>query len=327
LEAVDNLCISIFEVNESSFESVCMDAYHYQMKNNLVYHQYVTLLKKDKLDIHQVLDIPFLPISFFKSHKVTTEINATQYFESSGTNGMTQSKHYFVNLKIYEKSFLKAFKNNYGSPADFHIIGLLPSYLERSHSSLVYMVDVLMNLSAQPANGFYLNEFEKLKTLLLSLETSSKKVILFGVTYALLDFFESQNIQLNNTIIIETGGMKGRKKEMTSSEVSEVLSQFIPIQNLHNEFGMTELFSQSYAKGNGIYHPPAWKKIVVRDISDPLNVKKDGSGLLNIIDLANYYSCPFIATDDMGKVEENGCFEVFGRYDHSDARGCGLMYG
>ena len=324
----------IFSVNDNTFSSVSNDVFEYQYLNNTTFNQWCKLLKKQPSkqeainSLNDYIDkIPFLPISFFKSHEIkTTEFTAAITFESSGTTHQNTSKHYVKDLAVYEESFLKGFKLFYGDINKYCILALLPSYLERTGSSLVLMADKLIKLSSHTQSGFYLNDLEGLHKTLLELEARKQPTILLGVTFALLDFLELYPIELKHTIIMETGGMKGRKKEMTRMEVQEQLMKGSGVENVHSEYGMTELLSQGYSFGKGVFNCPPWMKVLVRKEVNPLQVSAVGKGLINIIDLANFNSCSFIATDDVGIVYEDGSFEVLGRMDNSDIRGCSLMY-
>ena len=324
----------IFSVNEESFSSVALGIFRFQYANNPVYKAYVQALAIDPGKIDSVYDIPFLPISFFKTHKVSTTLFEPQaVFESSGTTGLATSRHYINDPGLYEESFGKGFERLYGKMNEWCIMGLLPSYLERKNSSLIYMVNKMIGESECRESGFYLNEYAELKKILTGLENRKQKTLLIGVTFALLDFAEQFQFPLYNTIIMETGGMKGRRKEMIREEVHNELKRAFSISTVHSEYGMTELLSQAYSKGNGIFECPPWMKVLVRDEDDPLNLQKpangmtqiEGRGVLNVIDLANIWSCSFIATEDAGKVFEDGSFEVQGRVDSSDIRGCNLL--
>ena len=268
----------------------------------------------------------FLPISFFKSELVvTTEFEPQTIFESSGTTQSINSKHLVKDIEIYKDSFLKAFKLFYGDIEEWCVIGLLPSYLERNNSSLIVMVDELIRVSVHPESGFYLNNYNDLKDTLQKLEANRQKTLLIGVTFALLDFVEQFPIKLEHTVIMETGGMKGRRKELTREEVHDIITKGLGVKKVHSEYGMTELLSQAYSVGDGRFVCPPWMKVIIRDEDDPLTIRSHGRGVLNIIDLANIYSCSFIATEDMGIVYEDGSFEVIGRLDNSDIRGCSLL--
>jgi hypothetical protein len=318
--------ISFNTFQADAFEGQAQGIYAYQILHNQVYYKYAYSLKSQERIPGNIHSIPFLPISFFKSHQVVCGEQLPEfYFESSGTSGQAASRHYIRDIQLYETSFLCGFERQYGDPKNYCILGLLPSYLERQHSSLVYMVDYLMKRSDRPDNGFYLDNHAELYEQLMWLGKKGEVVILFGTTFALLDFSESYSLPLANTIIIETGGMKGRKKEMIREELAQRLKQSFPHASINSEYGMTELCSQAYADESGIYHCPPWMKVLVRDEDDPLSVHTVGKGALNIIDLANMHSCSFIATDDVGEVFEDGSFKVLGRLDNSDIRGCSLL--
>jgi phenylacetate-coenzyme A ligase PaaK-like adenylate-forming protein len=307
-------------------EAPALELFHYQYQNNKLYRQWCTLLNIKADSIKNIQQIPFLPISFFKTHQVITGgFQPNMSFTSSGTTQTINSHHYISNINIYKESFTKAFTLFYGDITDWCIIGLLPSYLERNNSSLVYMVDDLIKASHHEQSGFYLYDVEKLHQVLQQLENRKQKTLLIGVTFALLDFAEAFPMQLHHTIVMETGGMKGRKKELTREEVHAILKQQFCVPAIHSEYGMTELLSQAYSKAAGKFHCPPWMNVLVRDEEDPLKVSVSGKGILNIIDLANIESCAFIATDDAGIVHEDGSFEVWGRVDNSDIRGCSLL--
>lgn len=316
----------IFEAQGCDFNKLSLEAFQYQFRNNTVYNSYVKALGVNPAVVNSVLQIPFLPVSFFKSHSVKTgDFVAETVFESSGTTGSINSRHLVKDLLLYTESFSKGFELFYGPVTDWCIIGLLPSYLERENSSLVYMVNELIRQSADSRSGFYLTDFEKLSTVLKEAEARKQKTLLIGVTFALLDFAELSHLSLQHTVVMETGGMKGRRKEMIRAEVHDLLKKGFGISAVHSEYGMTELLSQAYSKGEGIFSAPPWMKVLARDEEDPLTVKETGAGVINIIDLANIHSCCFIATDDAGKVHRDGSFEVLGRMDGSDLRGCSLM--
>lgn len=316
----------VFGLKEADFEAVALEVFSFQSANNPVYKEYLSALNVNILSVKSLNQVPFLPIRFFKSHDVTTTLFEPEaIFESSGTTGSINSRHLVKDISLYEESFIKGFQQCYGSINEYCIIGLLPSYMERKNSSLVYMVDKLVQLSEHPQSGFYLDEYEKLFIILNKLEKWKQKTLLIGVTFALLDFAEKFSLPLNNTIIMETGGMKGRREELIRAEVHEKLSKSFGVKQVHSEYGMTELLSQAYSKGEGVFNCPPWMKILVRDEEDPFVIKENGSGVINVIDLANIYSCSFIATDDAGKVNADGSFEVLGRIDGSDLRGCSLM--
>jgi hypothetical protein len=312
--------------NEKEFTIIALEVYRFQYYNNPLYRDYCEAVRKTPPDVKETTDIPFLPISFFKSHRVeTTAFDPQLVFKSSGTTASVTSSHYVKSSAVYEKSFSEGFKGFYGDIRKYCILGLLPSYLERGNSSLVYMVDYLSKASGHDRSGFYLNDFERLNDTLKELESSGQKTILIGVTYALLDFGDQYRQYLKNTIVMETGGMKGRGKELTKAELNIHLKQTFGVNDIHSEYGMTELLSQAYGV-NGSMNCPPWMRIVPRDETDPFCIfDLGGTGAINVIDLANVYSCSFIATDDMGKNNSDGSFEVLGRMDNSDVRGCSLM--
>lgn len=320
------------QATADNFENIALQVFNYQYQNNALYHDYCNALHINPAAVKQLTQIPFLPVSFFKSHMVTTgEITANNMppaeliFESSGTTGETPSRHYVLDAGIYERSLLRGFEQFYGAPDQYAILALLPSYLERQNASLVHMARVLMEKSGHPDNGFYINEWERLHDTLVRLEKDKQKVLLLGVTFALLDFADAYPMPLAHTIVMETGGMKGRRTELTRPEVHSILKQQWQLKQVHSEYGMTELLSQAYAATDGVFKATATMMVLVRDINDPLDVKTTGGGILNIIDLANIYSCSFIATEDIGNLKPDGTFEVLGRMDHSVLRGCSLM--
>jgi phenylacetate-coenzyme A ligase PaaK-like adenylate-forming protein len=314
--------------NEKQFASIALEVFQFQFKHNPVYQKYCTIINKTPADVQLVTDVPFLPIGFFKTHRIeTTSFHPQLIFKSSGTTGGVTSNHYVKDTKLYVKSFLAGFQKFYGDVRQYCIIGLLPSYLERGNSSLVYMVDRLISESAHEDSGFYLYEFDKLDRVLKKLEAAGQKTILIGVTYALLDFGGQYPQQLQNTIVMETGGMKGRGREMTKAELYEHLKSSFGVSHIHSEYGMTELLSQAYGI-DGIFKTPPWMQIFLRDETDPLSVYpflQKHSGAVTIVDLANLYSCSFIAAEDLGKTHSDGGFEVLGRMDNSDIRGCSLL--
>lgn len=317
---------NIFSITPETFSKTTWEIFHFQHQNNHVYNQWCKHLTNDAPSSSVNKFPPFLPIAFFKSHKVvTTAFEPAFVFESSGTTQTINSKHFIKDLFFYEESFLKAFQLFYGNVADWCIIGLLPSYLERNNSSLVMMVDALIKASKNTQSGFYLDNYTALHKVLLDQEAKKQPTLVIGVTFALLDFAKQFPIQLKHTTIMETGGMKGRRKELTRAEVHQKLYDGLGITKVHSEYGMTELLSQAYSKGDGIFYCPPWMKVVVRTEDDPLDIRFEGRGVLNIIDLANVYSCSFIATDDVGIVYPDGSFEVWGRLDNSDIRGCSLL--
>lgn len=314
--------------NEKSFETIAWSIYRYQFNNNPIYGRYSAILGKTPEVVTNLSQIPFLPISFFKTHKIVTEAFEPELiFQSSGTTGLNSSYHYVKKRVIYQNSFNRCFEFFYGNIDKYAILGLLPSYLEKGNSSLVYMVNSLIEQSNHSESGFYLYNLESLFQTLERLKKDKMKAILFGVTYALLEFAEKYPGNYDNLIIIETGGMKGRGRELTREELNAELRRSFGVTNIHSEYGMTELLSQAYSI-DGIFQSPPWMKILVRDETDPLNLKAPGktiSGAINVIDLANIYSCSFIATEDVGRLYANGNFEVMGRMDNTDIRGCSLL--
>lgn len=313
------------------FEYHALEVFRYQYENNNVYRRFADILQIDVAAINTIAAIPFLPISFFKSHIIQTGTFLPEaVFESSGSTQMVQSRHYVKSISWYKETFMKAFQLFYGKPDQYCIIGLLPSYLERKNSSLTLMVDELIRACNHPESGFYLDEHEKLYSVLKELEKKEQKIILIGVTFGLLDFADKYKLSLQHTIIMETGGMKGRREEITRQQVQDFLLERLGVAEVHSEYGMTELLSQAYSKGKGMFYCPPWMKILLREEDDPLKVYDESltaerSGVMNIIDLANIDSCAFIATDDVGKIHADGGFEVLGRMDNSDIRGCSLM--
>lgn len=317
----------LHKINAENFNSIALGLFKTQYYDNAVYRSFVDALKIDITQVKEIAQIPFLPISFFKTHKVVTGQveQPALIFESSGTTGDIPSRHFVADEFIYEQSLLDGFRQFYGDPADYAILALLPSYLERKNASLVHMAKVLMRESQHPANGFYLDEWSKLSETIQSLEAAGQKILLLGVTFALLDFADAYSMQLTHTVVMETGGMKGRKEEWTRQQVHDFLKQRWQLTAVHSEYGMTELLSQAYARANGIFHATHTFKALIRDMNDPLDVRASGIGCLNIIDVANIHSCSFIATDDIGKLNTDGSFEVLGRVDHAALRGCSLM--
>ena len=318
----------IFNIkNQSSFNKYCLDIYHFQYRNNLVYKKFCNMICKNPMNINEITKIPFLPISFFKTKKILSVDKFEKVFYSSGTTTNSRSKHFISDLKLYEESFIKNFKNNYGELNKYTIIALLPNYYENESSSLIYMVEKLIKLTKSNESGFFLDDYTNLSKKLNQLDSKNdRKTILIGVPYALLDLLDFNQFCFNNTIIMETGGMKGRRKELVRNELHEKLKSGFGVNQIHSEYGMTELHSQAYSKGNGVFSTPAWMKVLIRDVNDAQNLNfNKKSGAINIIDLANYNSCSFIATDDMGKFVNESEFEVIGRIDNSDVRGCNLL--
>jgi hypothetical protein len=333
--AVKNIDLEkrVFAANAGNFNELAIDMFRHQYQNNAIYRQFCNSLKIIELAVDSIDKIPFLPISFFKTHAIKTgEFEAETVFESSGTTQSISSKHFVKDINIYRKSFTACFEKFYGNPGQKCILGLLPSYLERKNSSLVLMTDALIKTSNNSLSGFYLYDYEKLHSAIQHNELLKLPTLLIGVTYALLDFAEKFPMQLRHTIVMETGGMKGRREELTRQEVHDLLQKQLGISLVHSEYGMTELLSQAYSKGDGIFHCPGWMKVVLRADDDPFHIitsrdvqNKSKTGLINVIDLANIHSCAFIATDDIGRLHANESFEVLGRSDSSDMRGCSLM--
>jgi len=323
----DALRQRIFSVTPDVFEALAVEVCHYQYENNPVYFEFIRLLNINIEEVTKIYEIPFLPIEFFKSHLVITGTKeAHKIFESSGTTGIVTSQHYVTDITLYEESLLRGFKLFFGDPKQYCIIGLLPSYLERENSSLVYMTEYLIKASGHELSGFYLNDYKKLNNTIGILESKGQKTILLGVTFALLDFAEQFSQPLYSTIIMETGGMKGRRTEISRDELHTILSKAFGVSRIFSEYGMTELLSQAYSNGDGFFKSPPWMKIYTRDVNDPLRLMETGqSGAINIIDLANIDSCAFISTSDLGKCLPDGFFEVLGRLDYSDVRGCNLL--
>ena len=318
----------IFNIKtEQDFHRLALDIFNFQFENNPIYRSFCDLLYIHPSDIKSINEIPFLPIQFFKSHEVlSSQSNTPATFTSSGTTGSATSKHVVTDLDIYKTSFTKGFEQFYGNINDYVILALLPSYLERKGSSLIYMVNTMIKQSKHPESGFYLNNLKDLKDQLTVLDNQNKNVLLIGVSFALLDLIESYQFNLENTIIMETGGMKGRRKELIRKELHNLLKIGFGVDTIHSEYGMTELLSQAYSPGDGIFKCPNWMKILTRDTEDALSIQSFGkTGGINVIDLANINSCSFIASQDLGRVHKNGSFEVIGRFDHSDIRGCNLM--
>ncbi len=326
---VEKLIQQVFSIrNDNDFLELAISIFQLQYSHNFLFRKFSDLVGCQPEKVTCIEQIPFLPISFFKTHKVQTfSFEPETEFESSGTTGSTFSKHYIKNVEIYEKSFVKTFEAFYGTINQYCILALLPSYLERSNSSLIYMVKRLMNISGHPLNNFYLFNYKELTEVIMQLEMQNQKILLIGVTYALLEFAQQYPMKLTNTIIMETGGMKGRRRELIRSEVHEQLKSAFKVENIHSEYGMTELLSQAYSKKDGIFSTPPWMKILIYEEDDPLRklLKAGATGGVNIIDLANIYSCSFISTEDIGRWYPDGSFEILGRFDNADVRGCNLM--
>lgn len=318
---------TLFSVNAADFEAQALEVFKYQYQHNTIYKQFIDALRIHPENVDAIQKIPFLPISFFKTHKIITGDwqQPALTFESSGTTGDIPSRHYIYDADIYKTALMSGFSQFYGDPADYAILALLPSYIERGNASLVHMAKTLMDKSGHPACGFYLDEWKQLHDVLRDLEQQHQPTILLGVTFALLDFAEAYPVHLQHTIVMETGGMKGRRTEWTRAQVHNYLKHQWQLSSIHSEYGMTELLSQAYAKADGIFEPSATMRVLIRDINDPLDVQTSGTGCLNIIDLANIHSCAFIATDDIGTLHRDSTFEILGRIDHAALRGCNLM--
>ncbi len=318
----------IFELsNPREFEATALEVFRFQAEHNEVYRDFLHYLNINPANVKRLREIPFLPVEFFKTHRVTTgRFTPETIFTSSGTTGSTTSRHYVKDLQLYQESMLRGFRRFFGNIKDYVVLALLPSYLEREGSSLVYMAEKLIKLSGDRRSGFYLHDYRKLSDMLHALRRSGKKVLLLGVTYALLDLAEQYPMEFPGLIVMETGGMKGKRKEMIREELHGVLCKAFGVENICSEYGMTELLSQAYSKGKGLFETPPWMHILIRDMNDPFAIVENGkSGGINIVDLANLYSCSFIAVQDLGRKDDNGRFEVLGRFDNSDVRGCNLL--
>jgi len=320
-----NKIFSISSIDE--FNDIALEIFNYQYDNCELYRVFVNYLGVKLNDVNHYEKIPFLPIEFFKNQRVYSSSNPVEKtFTSSGTTSSELSNHYIADLLVYYKSFRTSFELFYGNISDYCVLALLPSYLEGQTSSLVFMVKDLINRSTDENSGFYLDNYEKLTKKLNKLNFKNRKVLLIGVTFALLDLAEKHSFKLPDIIVMETGGMKGRRKEITRDEVHRILCKCFNVNSIHSEYGMTELLSQAYSKEGGIFNTPPWMKILIRDVNDPLTLLENNkTGGINIIDFANYNSCSFIATQDLGKLHPGGSFEMLGRFDTSDIRGCNLM--
>lgn len=317
----------IFKDNNFDFIAETLKIFRHQYTNNSVYQSFCKLLKIKSEELTNIDEIPFLPVSFFKSHEIkTNNFKEEIIFTSSSTTGNSTSKHFVKSLSLYEQSFVSCFELFYGKPENYCVLALLPSYLEREGSSLIYMTQHLITLSKHPSSGFYLDNIDELAEQLIILEKQQQPTILIGVSFALLDLFEKHQFNLKHTIIMETGGMKGKRKELTREELHQFIKKASGVKQVHSEYGMTELLSQAYAKNDGLYSTPPWMKVIIKDINDPFqSLPTNSTGAINIIDFANINSCSFIATQDLGKIYDNGQFEVIGRFDNSDIRGCNLL--
>jgi phenylacetate-coenzyme A ligase PaaK-like adenylate-forming protein len=319
----------IFSIkNQSDFLNISLDIFRYQYLNNSLYRTFTDNLGVNWKSVDSLQGIPFMPVELFRDHKILTgELPAVKVFESSGTTGTISSRHFVADLDLYEQSFLKTFRLFYGAPDHYVIVALLPSYVERHGSSLVYMADKLIQESGHSLSGFYRPDTIEILNVLRSSDSTEKKILLLGVSFALLDLAENYSLDLSEAIVMETGGMKGRRKELTRQELHSILKSGFNVSSIHSEYGMTELLSQAYSKDNGIFYSPPWMKLLIRDPLDPLSVYSESgrTGGINVIDLANLNSCSFIATGDLGKLYDDGGFEVLGRFDNSDIRGCNLL--
>ncbi len=328
METFKSFADSLYSVNEDNFEDIALNLFRFQAKNNPVYRQYLQHLKCNPNTVTGLDKVPFLPISLFKSQPIKTGTwKPRAEFTSSGTTGLTTSRHQVYDLTFYLGLSENIFRSFYDSTKQYHILALLPSYLERSGSSLIAMMDHLIKQSKSAHSGFYLHNHGDLINKIESLKGTDRQIIVWGVSFALLDLAEAYELDLSDCIVIETGGMKGRRKEWVREELHQFLKSRFNIQAVHSEYGMTELMSQAYSNGEGYYQCPAWMKMLVRDINDPFLIVKGKAGVINVVDLANFHSCAFIETQDLGRVDQDGSFEVLGRIDNSDLRGCNLLVG
>jgi hypothetical protein len=316
-----------FKFSEKNFDDWALQLFRIQARENSVYRNYLDLIHVHPDDVKDIWSIPFMPIGFFKQHQVKSgEFKSQKIFESSGTTGNVTSKHHVEDIQFYEKVTEAAFNRFYGPLRGYHIIGLLPSYLERENASLVHMVSHFIKKSGSAYSGFYLRDYDRLHATLRDIETADRKTIIIGVTFALMELAEFKTADLGKVIIMETGGMKGNRPEITREEVHNFLTERLFAKKIHAEYGMTELHSQAYSSENGWFYPPPWMKVMIRDINDPFAYRHaKNSGGVNIIDLANIYSCAFIESQDIGLLSDSGGFRILGRLDNSDVRGCNLM--
>lgn len=319
---LDSHSYNISHINKENFEQYALDVFEYQYLHNSLYRDFCTYLKRSPSSVQGFKEIPFLPISFFKTHKVCDDSSTSFYFESSGTTGQERSKHFVRNLKLYEQSFLTQFEKQYGPLENLCILSVLPSYHEQKSSSLLYMINTLIMHSKYRFSGFYKDDYAQVIDII---EKSERPVILFGVAYALMDMSEAFPTALKNTTIIETGGMKGKRKEIIREELHQLLSKRFALDFIDSEYGMTELLSQAYMTDGKAFQPPSWMRVLTRSIDDPFEFVSGKTGGINIIDLANLHSCAFIATQDLGKLHTDLSFEVLGRFDASDVRGCNQL--
>lgn len=316
----------MYAVNDSNFEDIAIRLFRFQAENNPVYKQYLRNLNVKPTRIERLFEVPFLPISFFKTQKIQTGIWIPEAeFRSSGTTGLQTSRHLVANLEFYLKHSVKTFERFYGSLQQYHILAMLPAYLERKGSSLIAMIDHFIRSSESEHSGFYLYNHSELVQKIEALQSGSRKLLVWGVSFALLDLAEKFEIDLSKAIVMETGGMKGRRQEITRHELHAFLNQRFNTSVIHSEYGMTELMSQAYSQGLGYYNLPPWMKVMHREINDPFNYLEGRAGVINVVDLANFTTCAFVETQDLGKSIENGQFEILGRMDNSDMRGCNLL--
>jgi hypothetical protein len=329
MNLIEELRQSVFNISgDEAFNELALKIFRFQYETNAIYNKLSNLFGKDPGNIRNYLQVPFLPISLFRDQKIISGVGTPyeKIFTSSGTSGSIPSRHFVFDLSLYEESFTKSFELFYGEPEKFRFLALLPGYLERQGSSLVYMLDHLIRKTKRNGSGFYLHEMASLYKQLHEKQSDPGKTILFGASYALLDFAEKFPVDISGVTVMETGGMKGRRKEIIREDLHDILCHSLNVKMIHSEYGMTELLSQAYSSGKGIFRTPPWMKILIRDVNDPLQLLSSGqTGGINIIDLANIYSCSSIATQDLGVLYEDGSFEVVGRFDDSDARGCNLM--
>lgn len=328
---IDYIKQEIFKINSTErFNELCMEVFHHQAINNPIYSQYLELIDKKAADISAPHMIPFLPIRFFKTKKiVSAEAPAQIIFTSSATSGMEPSRHYVLEKSVYENSFIKGFEIFYGNPEEYTILALLPSYLEREGSSLVYMADKLIKLSKKPHSGFYLYNHAELANILSQLKADKEKTILLGVSFALLDFVANYHLNFPQLTVVETGGMKGRGQELTRDVLHNTLEKGFGVKEIHSEYGMAELLSQAYSTEDGIFNTPPWMKIIIRNLYNPFHYfigeEESPLGGVNIIDLANINSCSFLETQDIGRIFANGSFTIEGRIKESELRGCNML--
>lgn len=318
---------NIFNIDSpATFNRCALEIFEYQYQQVSIYQRFCNALKRNPSNVSTITEIPFLPVEFFRTHPVLdSSVKAEMIFSSSGTTNTVPSKHYVADLSLYERSFLSTFERFISKPSEITIMALLPSYFEQEHSSLIYMVDKLIKKSGKAESKFYLDDKEQLVKTINTLESAGRPGLLIGVSYALLDLIEAHSFNLDHIAIMETGGMKGRRKEIIREELHRHLKSGFGVEHIYSEYGMTELLSQAYSPGEGIFNCPPWMKVLTRDTEDALSYVQNTTGGVNIIDLANKHSCSFIATQDLGRVYGDGSFEILGRFDNSDIRGCNLM--